>query len=61
MAMTARGTEPFSRTDMALAQQLADLAAPHLDLARRAGGLGGSFVPGWRRSGVRPDAQEEEG
>ncbi len=61
MAMTARGTEPFSRTDMALAQQLADLAAPHLDLARRAGGLSGPFVPGWRRSGVRPEVQGEEG
>ncbi len=55
MAMTARGTEPFSRTDMALAQQLADLAAPHLELARKGGRITGTFLPGWRRSEVREE------
>ena len=60
MAMTARGTEPFSRTDMALAQQLADLAAPHLDLARRGGGMPGPFFPGWRRTGAQEPGAEAE-
>lgn len=59
MAMTARGSESFSRTDMALAQQLADLAAPHLELARRSGGLGGPIMPGWRRTEVREQVEEE--
>ena len=59
MAMTARGSESFSRTDMALAQQLADLAAPHLELARRSGGLGGPIMPGWRRAEVREQVEEE--
>jgi hypothetical protein len=55
MAMTAAGTTPFSRTDMALAQQLADLAAPHLDLVRRAGGHPPPFIPGWKRPSWRPE------
>lgn len=59
MAMTASGSEPFSRTHMALAQQLADLAAPHLDLARRSGGLGGPITPGWRRTTSTREVEEE--
>lgn len=51
MAMTSRGTSPFTRTDMAVAQALADLIAPHLDLARRVAQP--PPVTGWRRSGYR--------
>lgn len=58
MAMTAQGNFPFSRTDMALAQQLADLAAPHLDLARRSAGSPPPFAPGWKRSSWRPTSQQ---
>jgi GAF domain-containing protein len=55
MAMTAQGAAPFNRTDMALAQQLADLAAPHLDLARRTAGHPPPFAPGWKRPSWRPE------
>jgi hypothetical protein len=58
MAMKAQGSFPFSRTDMALAQQLADLAAPHLDLARRSAGSPPPFAPGWKRSSWRPTSQQ---
>jgi GAF domain-containing protein len=54
VAMRATGAYPFSRTDMALAQQLADLAAPHLDLARRSVGSPPPFAPGWKRPSWRP-------
>jgi hypothetical protein len=57
MAMTAQGSAVFSRTDMALAQMLADLVAPHLDLARRAGGQAPPFVPGWKRPTFRPERE----
>jgi hypothetical protein len=57
MAMTAKGAAPFTRTDMALAQQLADLAAPHLDLARRMGGQAPPFAPGWKRPSWRPEKE----
>ena len=57
MAMTAAGGTPFSRKDMALAQQLADLAAPHLDLARRVGSTSGAFIPGWKRPTHRPERE----
>ena len=61
MAMTARGLAAFSRTDMALAQQLADLAAPHIDLARRAGGPPPPFIPGWKRPTLRPEKETGSG
>lgn len=57
MAMTAQGSGVFSRTDMALAQQLADLVAPHLDLARRAGGHVPPLVSGWKRPTFRPEKE----
>lgn len=57
MAMTAQGAAPFTRTDMALAQQLADLAAPHLDLARRGAGQLPAFAPGWKRPSWRPERE----
>ena len=59
MAMTARGTAPFSRTDMALAQQLADLVAPHLDLARRGGNQPHLFTPGWKRPTYRTERERK--
>jgi hypothetical protein len=61
MAMTAKGQSAFSRTDMALAQQLADLVAPHLDLARRAGGQPPPFIPGWKRPTLRPEKESGSG
>jgi GAF domain-containing protein len=57
MAMTALGPSPFSRNDLALAQQLADLVAPHLDLARRAASPATPFIPGWKRPTLRPDRE----
>jgi len=60
MALTVSGEGAFSRTDMALAQQLADLAAPHLDLARRAGPLVMPYIPGWKRPSFRPDREQTE-
>jgi hypothetical protein len=61
MAMTAKASTPFSRTDMALAQQLADLVAPHLDLARRAAGPPPPFIPGWKRPTIRPELEKGTG
>jgi GAF domain-containing protein len=58
MAMTAQGAAPFNRTDMALAQQLADLVAPHLDLARRGVGQLPAFAPGWKRPSWRPEREK---
>jgi hypothetical protein len=49
MALTSPGSSPFSRTDLAVAQQLADLVAPHFELARRVA-TAPLFVPGWKRS-----------
>ena len=48
MALRAAGNQSFSPTDLALAQQLADLVAPYLELARR---MPGPALPsaGWRR------------
>jgi len=46
--MTSPGTA-FGRTDLAVAQQLADLVAPHFEVARRVASTP-LFVPGWKRS-----------
>jgi GAF domain-containing protein len=59
MALTMAGATVFSRTDMALAQQLADLAAPHLDLARRTAASAGPFIPGWKRPTLRPERESK--
>ena len=59
MALTVPGEGAFSRTDMALAQQLADLAAPHLDLARRAAPMVLPYIPGWKRPSFRPEREGE--
>jgi len=57
MAMTAKGEVQFSRSDLSLAQQLADLAAAHLDLARRSGGHLPPYFPGWKRPTLRPERE----
>ncbi|HTS88830.1 MAG TPA: GAF domain-containing protein [Gemmatimonadales bacterium] len=49
MALTCRLGSRFSGEDINLAQQLADLVAPHLDLARRGGGPAAPYLPGWKR------------
>lgn len=59
MAMTAAAGTLFSQTEMSLAQQLADLAAPHLDLARRSVAATGPFIPGWKRPTLRPDRESK--
>jgi GAF domain-containing protein len=56
MAMTAPGNDPFSRTDLAVAQQLADLIAPHFEIARRVPPP--LFTPGWKRPSHRPDREK---
>jgi GAF domain-containing protein len=50
VAMTAVGSEAFTRTDMAVAQQLADLIAPHFEIQRRTALGPAHFVPGWKRA-----------
>jgi hypothetical protein len=53
LILHAAGPEGFNRSDAALAQQLADVMAPHVELLRRAGGLGGT-VPAMPPSMRRP-------
>jgi GAF domain-containing protein len=50
LAMTALPSAAFTRTDMAVAQQLGDLIAPHLEVQRRATLSPPAFVPGWKRT-----------
>lgn len=45
LVLHAAGAEGFSRPDAALAQQLADVLAPHVELARRIHGAPGSAMP----------------
>jgi GAF domain-containing protein len=45
LVLHAAGPEGFSRPDAALAQQLADVLAPHVELARRTHGAPGPNVP----------------
>lgn len=50
LAMTSSGAEPLTRTDMAVAQQLADLIAPHFEVLRRTAINPAPYVPGWKRT-----------
>jgi GAF domain-containing protein len=50
LAMTAISAATFTRTDMAVAQQLGDLIAPHLEVLRRATLAPPAFTPGWKRT-----------
>jgi len=49
MAITG-SVEVFTRGDIPLAQQLADLIAPHFDILRRSGAMPPPFSPGWKRA-----------
>ena len=49
MALRAAGNQSFNPTDLALAQQLADLVAPYLELTRKVPGPAAPFAPGWKR------------
>jgi hypothetical protein len=50
MVLTTGGREDFGRAHLVLAQQVADLVAPHLELLRRAALLPPPFAPGWKRA-----------
>jgi GAF domain-containing protein len=50
LAMTSTAAEPLTRTDMAVAQQLADLIAPHFEILRRSAASPAPFIPGWKRT-----------
>ena len=49
LTLLAAGADAFTRADIALAQQLADVVAPHLELMRRASLSPPPVSPGWRR------------
>jgi GAF domain-containing protein len=49
LTLLAAGADAFTRADIALAQQLADVIAPHLELQRRASLSSPPVAPGWRR------------
>lgn len=52
LVLAAKGFNALGRSDIAPAQQLANLVAPYLDLARRAATLPAPpFIPGWKRVG----------
>jgi GAF domain-containing protein len=51
LTLLAAGLESFTRADIALAQQLADVIAPHLELLRRASMAPSPVAPAWRRRG----------
>lgn len=49
LTLLAAGADAFTRADIALAQQLADVLAPHLELLRRASLAPSPLAQGWRR------------
>ncbi len=49
LTLLAAGADAFTRADIALAQQLADVVAPHLELLRRAALSPSPLAQGWRR------------
>lgn len=50
MALTTDSPAAFSRPHLMLAQQIADLVAPYLELQRRAALASPSVAPGWKRT-----------
>ncbi len=50
LVITARGLGAISRDDVAQLQQLADIVAPHVELARRQALMPAPVVPGWKRT-----------
>jgi hypothetical protein len=51
LLLSAKGFGALGRGDVGPAQQLADLVAAYLDLARRSATLPMPFIPGWKRVG----------
>jgi len=49
LVVSARGFGSLTRSDVAQVQQLADVAAPYLELMRRAATVPAPFIPGWKR------------
>ncbi len=49
LTLLAAGADAFTRADIALAQQLADVVAPHLELTRRGSLSSPPVSPSWRR------------
>ncbi len=50
LVITARGFGAISPDDVAQLQQLADIVAPHVELARRQAFMPAPVVPGWKRT-----------
>jgi hypothetical protein len=50
LVLTTEAPDAFSRAHLALAQQVADLLAPYLELQRRAALAAPSMAPGWKRT-----------
>jgi len=50
LVLTARGFGAMGRDDVAQLQQVADLVAPHIELARRQALMPAPVVPGWKRT-----------
>jgi GAF domain-containing protein len=52
LVLTARGFSAIGRDDVTQLQQLADIVAPHLELARRQALMPAPIVPGWKRTAL---------
>jgi hypothetical protein len=50
LVLTARGFGAISRDDVVQLQQLADIVAPHVELARRQATMPAPVLPGWKRT-----------
>jgi GAF domain-containing protein len=50
LVLTARGFGAISRDDVLQLQQLADIVAPHVELARRQAMTPAPMMPGWKRT-----------
>jgi GAF domain-containing protein len=50
LVLTARGFGAIGRDDVKQLQQLADIVAPHVELARRRALMPAPLVPGWKRT-----------
>jgi GAF domain-containing protein len=50
LVLTARGFGAISRDDVTQLQQLADIVAPHVELARRQALTAAPVAPGWKRT-----------
>ena len=50
LVLSARQPAQLRETHLRVAQQLADVVAPHLELLRRAALLPPPFLPGWKRT-----------